>query len=168
MCLKRAKARVCESPPDVGSVGRYHRISSQRNGRSGAQPGLDLPRDHTRLMTPTVWMSRRWRPVLRRRRARTPPTTSVRRHVQPQEAGGLLADGRPLLPAGGGSRLAPPRRRAPLLVIKVLGTFLGDAAEASRRLVERVRRAMAPLAGREGVCDLHDTRRCNLALQIQM
>lgn len=37
----------------------------------------------------------------------------VRRLVQPEEAGGLLADGRPLLPAGGGSRLAPPRRRAP-------------------------------------------------------
>ncbi|EOD19700.1 hypothetical protein EMIHUDRAFT_117918 [Emiliania huxleyi CCMP1516] len=55
-----------------------------------------------------------------------------------------------------------------LLVIKVLGTFLGDAAEASRRLVERVRRALAPLAGREGVCGLHDTRRCNLALQIQV
>ena len=50
----------------------------------------------------------------------------------------------------------------------MLGTFLGDAAEASRRLVERVRRALAPLAGREGVCGLHDTRRCNLALQIQM
>ena len=65
-------------------------------------------------------------------------------------------------------RGSPHHADGRLLVIKVLGTFLGDAAEASRRLVERVRRALAPLAGREGVCGLHDTRRCNLALQIQM
>ena len=65
-------------------------------------------------------------------------------------------------------RGSPHHADGRLLVIKVLGSFLGDAAEASRRLVERVRRALAPLAGREGVCGLHDTRRCNLALQIQM
>eukprot|EP00964_Phaeocystis_antarctica_P096121 scaffold62486_cov66-Phaeocystis_antarctica.AAC.2 len=48
---------------------------------------------------------------------------------------------------------------------KVLGALIGDRAACSKKLVERVQAQLAPL---KKACRLRDTRRCNVALQVQM
>ena len=53
----------------------------------------------------------------------------------------------------------------PLRKLKVLGGFIGNAEEASARLVKRVEKALAPL---EKVVELRDTRRHKVALQVQL
>jgi hypothetical protein len=63
----------------------------------------------------------------------------------------LLADGR--------------SRGTSLATIKVLGSYIGDEAEASDRLMARVENALAPLAR---VVQLRDTRRHKIALQVQL
>jgi tRNA threonylcarbamoyladenosine modification (KEOPS) complex Pcc1 subunit len=63
----------------------------------------------------------------------------------------LLADGR--------------SRGTALATVIVLGSFIGDEAEASDRLVARVEKAPAPLAR---VVQLRDTRRHKIALQVQL
>ena len=49
--------------------------------------------------------------------------------------------------------------------IKVLGSYIGDTAACSARLVERVETHLRPL---EDACRLRDTRRVNVSMQVQM
>ena len=69
-----------------------------------------------------------------------------------------------------GAPSAPPDAAADyaggrLLSIKVLGAFVGDAADCSRRLVARQEKALKPL--RRAV-RLRDTREIHVAMQVQM
>ena len=52
-----------------------------------------------------------------------------------------------------------------LLSLKMLGAYLGDMGECSRRLCERVERVLRPL---EKMCRLRDTRREKCAMQVQL
>jgi hypothetical protein len=76
------------------------------------------------------------------------------------------------VPAGiRGSPTAPPSADGSyaggrLSVIKVLGTFIGDSAEAARRLTLRVERKLASSLAEVG--ELRDSGQCNLALQVAM
>ena len=52
-----------------------------------------------------------------------------------------------------------------LLSLKMLGAYLGDMGECSRRLCERVEMVLRPL---EKMCRLRDTRREKCAMQVQL
>jgi hypothetical protein len=101
----------------------------------------------------------------------SPILCNVHSNLSKQEAyGGHEADLDEVPATIKGSPHAPPHTASGypggrLPVIKVLGTWLGDFYECSRRLVARVEKKLKPL---EQVALLRDTRQVHVAMQVQM